>query len=157
MFEHYICLMKIEEAIQQKIPFKSEHRKAAVNLMYTNGWLSEQFKSFFNQFGVTAKQYNILRILMGAGKPVSTSYIRDRLLDRMSDTSRIVDRMCKKELLMKKACSDDRRLIDVSLTKKGKEMLESIGRREDELDEILGQLDNEELIVLNTLLDKLRK
>ena len=148
--------MKIEEAIQQSTPFKNEFQKATVNLLYTYGWLTDKLKSFFSEFDITLKQYNILRILNGAGKPVSTSYLRERLLDRMSDTSRIVDRMCSKGYVIKNLCKNDRRLIDISLTEKGISLLNEIKTREGEMDTMFRHISEKEAEILNDILDKMR-
>ena len=118
MFEHcclniVICTMKLEEAIKQTKPFKSDYQKALVNLMFTHNWVNKDMKSHFKKFGITSKQYNILRILKGAQKPVSTLFVKDRLIDSQSDVSRIVDRMLSKELISKQVCRNDKRLVDI--------------------------------------------
>jgi DNA-binding MarR family transcriptional regulator len=148
--------VKIEEAIKQTKPFGSVYQKTGVNLMYTHSWYAGRMKSFFKQFGLTSKQYNILRILKGAGKPVSTSFIRERLLDKMSDVSRIVDRMHDKGLLTKDICIDDKRLIDVGLTPRALQLLDEVKLKSKQMDEILSRLTPEEADRLNGLLDKLR-
>ena len=85
--------MKIEEAIHQKRPFRNGAQMAMVNLLYTNNWVTDQLRQHLKPFGVTMKQYNVLRILKGAGEPITTSVIRERLLDKMSDASRMVERL----------------------------------------------------------------
>jgi len=148
--------VKIEEAIKQTRPFESEHQKAGVNLMYTHGWYASQLRAFFKKFGLTAKQYNILRILKGAGQPVSTSFVRERLLDKMSDVSRIVDRMHDKGLLSKSVCSNDKRLVDLSLTDEAHALMGEVRRRTEIMEQIMSNLDEDELRTLNDLLDKMR-
>ena len=92
--------MSIEKDIQQQ-KFRNEYHKTVVNLIFTYKWITEKTKQFFEKGDITSQQYNILRILRGAGKPLSTLQIRQRMLDKMSDTSRIVDRLVKKELVQK--------------------------------------------------------
>jgi len=105
--------MSIEKDIQQS-KFRNEYHKTVVNLIFTYNWITEKTKQFFDKGDITSQQYNILRILRGAGKPLSTLQIRQRMLDKMSDTSRIVDRLVKKELVQKVVCKTDRRLVDVA-------------------------------------------
>ena len=85
--------MGIEKDINQQ-KFRNEFQKASINLIYTFNWVSEKMKVFFENQDITSQQFNILRILRGAHKPLSTLQIRERMLDKMSDTSRIVDRLC---------------------------------------------------------------
>ncbi len=162
MFKLYLCAvviifnMKIKDAIQQKKPFRNEFHEAAVNLIYTLNWLTDQMSGLFRPYGLTMKQYNVLRILQGAGQPVSTSVIRERLLDKMSDTSRIVDRLYKKGLVNRDTCSNDKRLVDVSLSEKGQQLLNKMGELERQLDKILSGISKEEAQQLSHLLDKVR-
>jgi hypothetical protein len=92
--------MGLEKDINQK-RFRNERQKAMINLTYTHNWMSERFKKFLDKFDLTSQQFNILRILRGAGTPLSTLQIRERMLDKMSDTSRIVDRLILKTWLGK--------------------------------------------------------
>ena len=115
--------MGIEQDISQP-SFRNEYQKGIINLIYTYNWMNEKMKKVFDNEGVTAQQYNILRILRGAGKPISTLQIRERMLDKMSDTSRIVDRLVLKGLAKKTVCANDKRLVDVSISTKGKTLLE---------------------------------
>ena len=148
--------MGIEKDIKQSTPFRNEFQKLTVNLMFTHGWLKEHLNLFFGEFGITVKQYNILRILKGAGKAVSTSFIRERMLERMSDTSRIIDRMHKKGWVEKNECAEDKRLIDISLTALGIEMLNEVQKHIIKIDNIFTNLSVEEAKQLNDLLDKSR-
>jgi DNA-binding MarR family transcriptional regulator len=147
--------MSIEEDIFQS-KFRNEHQKSIVNLIYTFNWMNEKMKSIFDRDNLTAQQFNILRILRGAGKPISTLQIRHRMLDKMSDTSRIVDRLIVKGLVKKSICPEDKRLVDVSITDKGKKLLEKMDAYEQEMDNIFGQLSTTEAKTLNGLLDKIR-
>lgn len=147
--------MSIENDIQQT-KFRNEHHKVSVNLIYTSNWLMEKLKHFFDNADITPQQYNILRILRGAGIPLSTLQIRQRMLDKMSDTSRIVDRLVKKELVKKVICKTDRRLVDVTITEKGLGLLDKLDGYNEEMDASVGSLTEEEAITLNRLLDKMR-
>ncbi|MEZ5027500.1 MAG: hypothetical protein R2765_01800 [Ferruginibacter sp.] len=90
-----IINMSLEKDITQQ-NFRNEHQKGVINIIYTYNWINEKMKVFFDKENITAQQFNILRILRGAGKPISTLQIRERMLDKMSDTSRIVDRLVLK-------------------------------------------------------------
>jgi len=111
----------------------------------------------FDEWDITAQQFNILRILRGSfPEPLSTLQIRERMLEKMSDTSRIVDRLITKGLVKKVICKKDRRLVDVIITDKGKKILEKFDARQDEMDAVLGKLSEKEAITLSELLDKIR-
>jgi len=148
--------MSLEDEIKQR-KVRNEHQKAAINLIYTSSWLNEQMKYFFDNYDITAQQFNILRILRGAGEPLSTMQIRERMLDKMSDTSRIVDRLVKKEMVKKNIRKTDRRLVDVTITEKGKQLLAELDSKDSEMDAILRGLDETDVKQINHLLDKLRK
>jgi DNA-binding MarR family transcriptional regulator len=148
--------MGIDQDIRQS-KFRSEYQKAAVNLLYTYGWITERTRELFASEDITPQQFNILRILRGSHpQPLSTLQIRERMLDKMSDTSRIVDRLITKGLVKKGTCKSDRRLVDVMITDKGKKMLERLDERQDELDNIMGNLTEKEAATLSELLDKIR-
>ena len=147
--------MSLESDIQQT-RFRNEYQKTVINLIYTYNWVSEQNKKFFEREDITPQQFNILRILRGAGKPLSTLQIRQRMLDKMSDTSRIVDSLVKKGLVKKVVCKSDRRLVDVSISDTGLELLEKLDQTSDEMDSVINKLSKEEAEKLNELLDKIR-
>jgi MarR family 2-MHQ and catechol resistance regulon transcriptional repressor len=148
--------MGIQEDINQS-KFRNEYQKAGINLIYTFNWVTEQTKNLFEKHGLTAQQFNILRILRGAGEPLSTLQIRQRMLDKMSDTSRIVDRLIIKGLVKKNVSKVDKRLVDVSITDKGKKLLAKLDGHQDEMDAILNNLSDSEAKTLNKLLDKIRE
>ena len=147
--------MGIEKEIAQR-NFKNEYHKTAVNLIFTFHWLNEKMNAIFDQHDITSQQFNILRILRGAETPLSTLQIRQRMLDKMSDTSRIVDRLVAKELVSKTTSSIDKRLVDVSITEKGLQLLEQLDNRQEEMDAVFRGLNEEEAKTLSELLDKLR-
>lgn len=147
--------MGIEQDISQA-KFRNEYQKATINLIYTFNWMNERIKTMLDKYDITPQQFNILRILRGAGKPISTLQIRQRMLDKMSDTSRIVDRLLKKELVKKVTCEGDRRLVDVTISDTGLQLLERIDSHQDEMDSVFKNLDEEQATLLNNLLDKIR-
>ena len=147
--------MSIEKDINQK-KFRNQHQKAMINLIYTYNWITAQTKVILEKGDITAQQFNILRILRGAGTPLSTLQIRQRMLDKMSDTSRIVDRLIIKGLVKKNTCKADKRLVDVSITDKGKKVLEKIDKYENDMDAIAGNISEQEAKILTQLLDKIR-
>ncbi|HMW25185.1 MAG TPA: MarR family transcriptional regulator [Ferruginibacter sp.] len=148
--------MGIEKDINQQT-FRNDYQKAAINLIYTYHWLNEKMKIYFDNEGITSQQFNILRILRGAGVPISTMQIRERMLDKMSDTSRIVDRLVLKGLAQKNVCKNDKRLVDVSITTKGRKLLEKLDTHEKDMDATFGNLSDSEAMQLNKLLDKIRQ
>ncbi len=148
--------MGIEKDIHQN-KFTSARQKAMINLMFTYGWAIEKIKNFLAREDITHQQYNILRILRGSHpKPLSTLQIRERMLDKMSDTSRIVDRLLLKGLVKKTTCSADKRLVDVTITEKGQKLLKKVDTGYDHVSEIMSNLTEKEAEMLSNLLDKLR-
>ncbi len=149
--------MSIDKDIHQHT-FRSARHKAMINIMFTYGWILERIKMFLEKEDITHQQYNILRILRGsAPDPLSTLQIRERMIDKMSDTSRIVDRLIVKELVKKTTCPKDKRLVDVIITEKGQKLLKKLDAESDQMDQIMNQLTEKEGETLNLLLDKLRK
>jgi DNA-binding MarR family transcriptional regulator len=148
--------MGLEKDINQT-RFRNDWQKAMINLTYTHSWMSEKFKIFLDQFDLTAQQFNILRILRGAGQPLSTLQIRERMLDKMSDTSRIVDRLIIKGVVKKTTCTHDKRLVDVVITQAGLEVLKKIDGLSEEMDSFSKALTQQEAQQLNQLLDKMRE
>ncbi len=148
--------MGIEKDIQQNV-FRNEYQKATVNIIFSANWLNERIKDFLDTEDITPQQYNILRILRGSNKPMSTLQIRERMLDKMSDTSRIVERLLKKGLVEKKVCPTDKRLVDVIISRKALLLLENLDKQNSEIDSILQNLSAAEAKNLNNLLDKMRE
>lgn len=148
--------MGIDKDIQQA-KFRNAHQKAAINLLYTVGWMRDKTKNIFETEDITPQQFNILRILRGSfPQPLSTLQIRERMIEKMSDTSRIVDRLIAKGLVKKITCKKDRRLVDVIITDNGKKLLERLDKRQDEIDAVLANLSEKDADLLSTLLDKIR-
>lgn len=147
--------MSIDNEINQKT-FRNEHQKAILNLIYTYNWITEKARPIFERYDITSQQFNILRILRGANEPLSTMQIRQRMLDKMSDTSRLVDRMIKKGFLKKVVCKQDKRLVDITIAEKGKKLLEQMDQCEEEIDTIIKNISEEQAVALNGLLDAIR-
>ena len=148
--------MKLEDEIQQK-KFKSIEQKLMLNLIYTTNCITAKQDSLFKDSGITVQQYNVLRILRGQyPNPCSIKLIKERMLDRMSDTSRIVDKLFTKKLLQRNECPNDRRSVNVVITDKGLELLKSLDYIDDISKETFKSLNSQEIKTLNELLDKLR-
>jgi DNA-binding MarR family transcriptional regulator len=148
--------MKLEDEIKQK-KFKNDFHKLAVNLIYTHGWLSNHQAEFFKKFDITGAQYNILLILRGQHpNPASINLLKDRMLDKMSDASRLVERLKNKGLVEREICPDDRRKVEVKITNSGIELLKKMDDLEDKFENLFANIKSSEAKMLNELLDKLR-
>jgi len=147
--------MGIEQDIQQP-NFRNEFQKMGTNLLFTANWLNEQIGKMLSDEGVTQQQYNILRILRGSTTPLSTLKIRERMLDKMSDTSRIVDRLIAKELVLKNTCEKDKRLVDITLTPKGLSLVDQLDQYNERIDALLKGINESEAQLMNQILDKIR-
>ncbi|MCU0423652.1 MAG: MarR family transcriptional regulator [Bacteroidia bacterium] len=149
--------MKIEDAIKQK-QFKSLDQKLVINLMYTLSWLTGEQHRYFKQYGISSQQYNVLRILKGQhGKPSSVGLIQDRMLDKNSNASRLIEKLKLKNLVDRTACPSDRRQVDVVITEAGLQLLEEINKSDKQLHQITENLSDEEKKLMSDLLDKLRE
>lgn len=148
--------MGIEKDIHQE-KFTSAKQKAMLNVMFTYGWVVERIRDFLATEDITHQQYNILRILRGSHpQPLSTLQIRERMLDKMSDTSRIVDRLIVKGLVKKGTCEKDKRLVDVNITEKGQKLLKKLDAHSDHMEGIMANLSEKDAEMLSSLLDRLR-
>jgi DNA-binding MarR family transcriptional regulator len=148
--------MRLEDEIKQK-EFKNEYQKSLVNIIYTFNWLDTKFKDFFKTYDLTSQQFNILRILRGQHpKPCTINLLKDRMLDKMCDASRIVERLRVKNLLERTQCPNDRRSVDIIISDKGLKLLELIDNNIEPLHNTLNSLSPEEIKKLNDLLDKAR-
>lgn len=148
--------MRIEDEIKQAT-FRDEYQKAIINLVYTNSWLQLRQATAFKAFGLTLPQFNILRILRGQHPlPATVALLIDRMLDKTSNASRIVDRLEEKKLVTRTVCPANRRAVDIRITPAGLELLKTID--DSGLMENNGtqHLTAAEARQLNTLLDKIR-
>ncbi len=149
--------MRIEDEIKGR--FRNEYHKGLINLSYTSRKLSYVFYCELRKHDITEQQYNVLRILRGfsSESPLSIGFIKERMLDRDSDVSRLVDRLFNNGYLTRFEDKDDRRKKSVEITEKGTNLLNSMLIVELEGDKLLQHLTIEEINVLNELLDKIRK
>lgn len=128
-----------------------------LNLIYTTNWLTAKQDVLFKDSDVTVQQYNVLRILRGQHpNPCNIKLIKERMLDRMSDASRIVDKLFVKKLLDRKECANDRRNVDILITDKGLQLLKSLDHVDELSKQMVKSLSDNEINTLNNLLDKLR-
>lgn len=148
--------MKIEDEI--KGSFRNDYHKGLINLMYTVKHLSYDFLQSLKKHGLTEPQYNILKVLLGSRSecPFSIGFLKDRMLDKSSDVSRIVDKLFEKGYIDRKENPADRRQKDVEITDQGIALLSGMDDCENKADTILKNLTIEEIRELNRLLDKIR-
>jgi DNA-binding MarR family transcriptional regulator len=148
--------MRLEDEIKQK-EFLNEYHKGIVNIIYTFNWLDTHSKLFFKKYDLTTQQYNILRILKGQHpQPCTINLLKERMLDKMCDASRIVERLRLKNLLVRNQCANDRRSVDIHISDKGIQLLDKIDKELDGFFAIMSQLNHDDVKSLNELLDKLR-
>jgi DNA-binding MarR family transcriptional regulator len=148
--------MKLEEEIAQR-KFRNQRHKAAVNILYTYGWLSALQSGIFKKHGITTQQFNVLRILRGQHpQPTTVKLIKNRMLDKMSDASRIVEKLRQKGLVVRHTNDHDRRHVDVFITKKGLKVLSGLDKCDKDFDNHSANLSLKETEQLNILLDKMR-
>ncbi|MFT5648145.1 MAG: DNA-binding MarR family transcriptional regulator [Aureispira sp.] len=148
--------MRIEEEIKQTKPFPNPQTKAVVNLNFTASWLSCVQAEMLKPYGISIQQYNILRILRGMHpKPATVKTLIDRMIDKNSNASRLVDKLLKKGLLERNTCPRDRRRVDVMITEVGLDMVSEVSKAMKKNKEFMN-LTDEDAVVLSDLLDKLR-
>ena len=148
--------MEIEKEIFSN-KFENNHQKAIVNLIYTYGWLTNLLKQKLNKHKITLQQYNILRILRGQNpKPATINLLKERMLDKMSDASRIVERLVQKNLVQRCTNDKDRRAVDILISPKGLEILQKLDNEMSSKDILMDNITDEEASALSGLLDKMR-
>jgi DNA-binding MarR family transcriptional regulator len=146
----------LERLIKQNVPFISPLAKAEVGFLYLSYLNTCQSNQYFKKYGITSQQYNVLRILRGQfPRPANINLIRERMLDKMSDASRIVDRLLKNGLVTKQPNSIDKRNADVMITEKAMDMLEEISKTFDQRETILNGLDKKDIEHFNELIDRI--
>ena len=134
--------------------FKNDKIKALINIKYTANWIHSLENEFFRTYGISPQQYNILRILRGAGKAIKVQVIKDRMIDRAPNATRLMDKLCDKKLIDRIRCNDDRRVVFISISEDGLELLKLIDVNS-KLD-FLENLTEAEATTLSSLLDKMR-
>jgi DNA-binding MarR family transcriptional regulator len=149
--------MTIEKDIKQKV-FKNNYQKVAVNLMFTNGWVAHHYTSILKPHNLSEQQYNVLRILNDCQPHgVTINYITERMLDKMSNTSRLVDKLIDKGLVIKIKSKFDRRAVDVKMTDTGLIIFNEIYELVNTWENSFWNITEEDLSALNNLLDKMRE
>ncbi|WP_405205547.1 MarR family winged helix-turn-helix transcriptional regulator [Aquimarina sp. LLG6339-5] len=149
--------MKIEDIIQTKkeLPLS---RKVIINLLYTENWISDRISSELKIYDISIQQFNVLRILKGqGGKPANLSTIQERMVSKMSNTTRLVDKLIKKDLVKRIICVTNRRKVEITITEEGNTFLDKVSPVINNFEKkITSHLSEEELNILNNLLNKLR-
>lgn len=149
--------MRIEEEIKQGRKFENQYEKLVVNVMFTSNWIIDEQTKIFKPYGLTNPQYNVLRILRGQYPKVCTvNMIINRMIDRMSNASRIVDRLELKNLVERTVCETDRRAKDVLITEKGLALLEEVDMALGKWLKKLEHISEAEVGEMNTCLDQMR-
>src|SRR5690606_10813819 len=134
--------------------FANNKVKALLNILYTANWISSYQNDFFKSYGISPQQYNILRILKGANEPLNVQIIKDRMIERSPNATRLMDKLCAKKYIDRLPCAEDRRVVKIVITKEGKALLESVSPNFDK--DLLINLNEEEAKQLSDLLDKIR-
>lgn len=142
----------IAEDVQSR--FKNNKVKALINILYTAGWITNKQNAFFKPFGISPQQYNILRILKGAGVPLKAQTVKERMIERSPNATRLMDKLSSKKLIERLPCDHDRRVVYIHITKDGLSLLKEIST--DLNMDFLEKLTEEEAGHLSDLLDKLR-
>ncbi len=148
--------MAIEDEIKGR--FRNEYHKGMINLVYTVNQLSYRFRQTLKAHGLSEPQYNVLRVLRGFSSecPVSLGFLKERMLDKSSDVSRIVDNLYEKGLIVRKENPNDRRQKEIDITEKGLKLLTEMIECDKKADLLLARLTQDEAVELNRMLDKIR-
>lgn len=134
--------------------FQNQKIKALINIKYTANWLLSKEVDHFKPFGISPQQYNILRILRGAGTPIKVQLIKERMIERAPNATRLMDKLCDKNLIGRTRCEHDRRVVYIHITKLGLRLLEEISINTSI--DFMNNLSEEEAELLSNLLDKIR-
>mgnify|MGYP000135584857 FL=1 len=137
-----------------KSAFKSNKLKALINIKYTSNWLNSKENEFFKPYGISPQQYNILRILRGAKAKMKVQIVKDRMIERAPNATRLMDKLCDKNLIERERCDSDRRVVYVKITQEGLALLTTIDENKNL--SFLDKLSDEEAETLSNLLDKIR-
>ncbi len=148
--------MKIEEAIQQK-KFKNVYQKMMINIMFTSSWLEDKSVKIVKDKKLSITQYNVLRILRGSYPvPCTSQDIQERMINKRSDVTRLIERLRKMGLATREVCDENRRKVDILITGKGLNLLNELDPEIDNVGELSNMLNEDEARQLNDLLDKLK-
>ncbi|MEY2635658.1 MAG: MarR family winged helix-turn-helix transcriptional regulator [Aquirufa sp.] len=148
--------MGISEDLKQS-NFQSEAQKAIVNAIYTGNWIVQKQQELLKPFGLTVQQYNVLRILKGQqGNPMTVLAITERMLDKMSNASRLVDKLLEKKLVLRRECPQDRRAVDILILPAGLDLLKEVDQVQQDWGKHFDALGVKRLEEMNQLLDEFR-
>ena len=154
--QHQISIMGISEDLKQRT-FASETSKSVVNIIFTGNWMMQQMHDLLKPFGLTPQQYNVLRILRGQqNNPMTVLAITERMLDKMSNASRLVDKLLDKKLVLRRECPKDRRAVDVIILPAGMTLLAEIDQVQKQWEMTFGEIGEDKMDQLNILLDEFR-
>lgn len=154
---HHLTRMELEKEIQQTT-FRSERHKAVLNILFTASWLQCRQQRLFKQYALTPQQYNVLRILRGQkGKAITVNGIQERMLDRSSNASRLIDKLKEKNLVTRMECSTDRRQMDIQITPEGLDLLKRMDGQMDATEASFGIMTEADAAQLNRILDRMRE
>lgn len=142
----------ISKDINSKFP--DSKIKALINILYTANWITSFQNDFFKPHAISPQQFNILKILNGAKEPLKVQTIKDRMVERSPNATRLMDKLCDKQLIVRIPCPDDRRVVHIEITEKGKKLLKTISDNFN--DELVKNITQEEAQQLSDLLDKMR-
>ena len=142
----------ISKDINSKFP--NNKVKALLNISYTANWISSHQNTFFKPYGISSQQYNILRILKGANNAIKVQTIKERMIERSPNATRLMDKLCDKNLINRLPCPEDRRVGHIEITKVGLTLLKEISKGFK--DDLLEKLTEKEASTLSDLLDKIR-
>jgi DNA-binding MarR family transcriptional regulator len=137
-----------------KSKFANDKVKALINIIYTAGWINSQQNEFFKPYGISPQQFNILRILKGAGGPLKVQVIKERMIERSPNATRLMDKLCAKDLIERIPCPEDRRVVHINIKKGGLKLLDDISKNLE--NDLLENLTLKEAKQLSDLLDKIR-
>jgi len=150
-------MVSFEQEIQTNSKIAPRIR-AGLNIIHTSYWLNDRLNSFFKGFDLSQPQYNVLRILRGQrGRPINLKDIHSRMIERNSNTTRLVEKLRIKELVDRTTCAENRRKVEISITKKGLALLGQIDPELSKMEsEIFKRITKSDAVDLNILLNKLR-
>ena len=137
-----------------KSNFSNEWVKALINIQYTAHWFDAIGMTLLQPFNISIQQYNILRILKGAGKPLTVNSVKERMVQKSPNTTRLMDKLCEKKLIERMRCDNDRRVVYVAIVEKGLQLLEKISL--ESMENEMKSITEEEARTLNQILDKIR-
>lgn len=147
--------MKIDDVLKSR--FASPNMKAVINVKYTANFLGLQSNKFMQKFDLTMPQFNILRILRGTGDAMAVNTIKERMVEKSPNTTRLMDKLIDKQLITRERCENDRRVVYVKISEKGMDLLSKIDIAIHDADDFSPEnLTDEEANLLSDLLDKLR-